>query len=438
MGSARRAGRCRPRVVWATACNVILRLGAVVVVIWDVIFVVIEITVPLVSPVFVSRGSRSLRRARRFKTEVSDDPGYARREARSGYRRPRTQPSRTYGSPMPERLAESMRCSGRTPIEHYRHRWRIVAFWRAARLNLLPTTTIPKSAFTLADWRYEPIASTELAAGQPYCGGFILSVRLHRNENRQHLRRSLMTGRRRSRRLVVIASAGDMFQPQAWVRCLVVNAETLNLPDRVRGHAVLRVTDPGAQGGPVVYRRRQKDVPDDAVWLMVPASNYCQPAEEWGDVPERLGQHTRVAVEPAAPDCEGVDDDDYVRKWAATYRKVTVALWALLGPGVLIIALLFILLAHAIGQGETPQQIALAFWAVYLLLYGCAVASASASLTVQAATARTWRCREGQLPGEWKGGTGECLIMGDLLRRGPSLGPKQWNEYCTDSVPLAP
>ena len=255
--------------MWATACNVILRFGAVVVVIWDVISAVIGITVPLVSPVFVSRGSRSLRRARRFKTEVSDDPGYARREARSGYRRPRTQPSRTYGSPMPERLAESMRCSGRTPIEHYRHRWRIVAFWRAARLNLLPTTTIPKSAFTLADWRYEPIASTELAAGQPYCGGFILSVRLHRNENRQHLRRSLMTGRRRSRRLVVIASA-------------------------------------------------------------------------------------------------------------------------------------------------------------------------SAALTVQAATARTWRCREGQLPGEWKGGTGECLIMGDLLRRGPSLGPKQWNEYCTDSVPLAP
>ena len=188
--------------------------------IWDVIFAVIGITVP---SVFVSRGSRSL----------------------------------------------SMRCSGRTPIEHYRHRWRIVAFWRAARLNLLPTTTIPKSAFTLADWRYEPIASTELAAGQPYCGGFILSVRLHRNENRQHLRRSLMTGRRRARRLVVIASA-------------------------------------------------------------------------------------------------------------------------------------------------------------------------SAALTVQAATARTWRCREGQLRGEWKGGTGECLIMGDLLRRGPSLGPKQWNEYCTDSVPLAP
>ena len=124
--------------------------------------------------------------------------------------------------------------------------------------------------------------------------------------------------------------------------------------------------------------------------------------------------------------------------WAATNRKVTVALWALLGPGVLIVALLFILLAHAIGQGETPQQITIAFWVLYLLLYGCAVASASASLTVQAATARTWRCREGQLPGEWKGGTGECLIMGDLLRRGPSLGPKQWNEYCTDSVPLAP
>ena len=108
-----------------------------------------------------------------------------------------------------------------------------MAFWRAARLNLLPTTTSPKSAFTLADWRYEPIASTELSAGQPYCGGFILSVRLHRNENRWHLRRSLMTWRQRSRRLVVIASAGDMFQPEAWVRCLVVNTDSLNLPKHV-------------------------------------------------------------------------------------------------------------------------------------------------------------------------------------------------------------
>ena len=293
-----------------------------------------------------------------------------------------------------------MRCSGRTPIEHYRHRWRIVAFWRAARLNLLPATTIPKSAFTLADWRYEPIASTELSAGQPYCGGFVLRLRVHHNENRWHLQRSLMTWRQRSRRLVVIASAGDMFQPEAWVRCLVVNTDSLNLPKHVRGHAVLRVADPASQGGPVVYRSRQKDVPDDAVWLMVPASNYCQPAEEWGDVPERLAQHTPVAVEPAAPDCEGVDNDDYVRKWTATYRKSTVVLWALLGPGVLIVALLFILLAHAIGQGGTPQQITLVFWVLYLVLYGCAVASASASLTVQAATAPDLALSRG--PASWR------------------------------------
>ena len=71
-------------------------------------------------------------------------------------------------------------------------------------------------------------------------------------------------------------------------------------------------------------------------------------------------------------------------------------------------------------------------------LRGRPPASASASLTFQAGTARIWRCREGQPPGEWKGGTGECLIMGDLLRRGPSLGPKQCNQYCADSVPLAP
>ena len=34
------------------------------------------------------------------------------------------------------------------------------------------------------------------------------------------------------------------------------------------------------------------------------------------------------------------------------------------------------------------------------------------------------------MPDEWKGGTGECLIMGDLFRRGPNVRLKQWKEYC--------
>ena len=81
---------------------------------------------------------------------------------------------------------------------------------------------LPKSAFTAVDWQYDPSALTALAAGHPFCGGFELRVRLHRHENRWHLRRSLQVGalRSRSRRLVVIASARDIFDRESWVRCL--------------------------------------------------------------------------------------------------------------------------------------------------------------------------------------------------------------------------
>ena len=97
------------------------------------------------------------------------------------------------------------------------------------KLNLLPVKALPKSAFTAVDWQYEPSALTGLAAGHPFCGGFELRIRLHRHENRWHLRRSLQVGglRSRSRRLVVLASARDIFDPESWVRYLVVDSDTL-------------------------------------------------------------------------------------------------------------------------------------------------------------------------------------------------------------------
>ena len=32
-------------------------------------------------------------------------------------------------------------------------------------------------------------------------------------------------------------------------------------------------------------------------------------------------------------------------------------------------------------------------------------------------------------------GTDECLIMGGLLRRGPTLEQRAWKEYCADTIP---
>ena len=267
----------------------------------------------------VVTGRLSRLRDRRSGEAGSDGPGLARRQPLRSQRQPGNRPARPFQGSTPEKLARSMRCFGRVPISHYRHRRWLVGFWRLVKLNLLPVKALPKSAFTAVDWRYEPSALTGLAAGHPFCGGFELRVRVHRHENRWHLRRSLQVGglRSRSRRLVVIASARDVFDPEAWVRCLVVDADSLCLPEQSRGWVAVRGADPSSVDVPVVHRRKHKDVPDGAVWLIVPTSAYGPPAAAWGEAAERLDQQTRAPAEAAPPECSDIDNEDYVKRYIA-------------------------------------------------------------------------------------------------------------------------
>ena len=255
--------------------------------------------------------------------------GLARPQPLGSHRQPGNRPARPFQGSTPEKLARSMRCSGRVPISHYRHQRWLVAFWRAVKLYLFPVKTLPKSAFTAVDWQYEPSALTGLAAGHPYCGGFELRVRLHRHENRYHLRRSLQVGglRARSRRLVVIASARDIFDPESWVRYLVVDADTLCLPKQSRGWVAVRGADPSSVDAPVVHRLRRKEVPDGAVWLIVPTSAYCPPAADSEEAADRLDPQTRATIEAAPQDCRDIDNEDYVRDWVIWNRMVTLAIW---------------------------------------------------------------------------------------------------------------
>ena len=363
--------------------------------------------------------------------------GLARPQPLGSHRQPGNRPARPFQGSTPEKLARSMRCSGRVPISHYRHQRRLVAFWRAVTLYLFPVKTLPKSAFTAVDWQYEPSALTGLAAGHPYCGGFELRVRLHRHENRYHLRRSLQVGglRARSRRLVVIASARDIFDPESWVRCLVVHADTLCLPKQSRGWVAVRGADPSSVDAPVVHRRKQKDVPDGAVWLIVPTSAYCPPAADWEEAADRLDQQTRATIEAAPQDCRDIDNEDYVRYWVKWNRKVTLAIWALLGPVAFVVALLALSLATAFPErlpagSVTFVEVGIVAWVWYTGAYAVVSGLACAQLLNETFTVRSWRRRENQAHSDWKGGTDECLVVGRLLRRGPSLRPKEWAQHC--------
>ena len=162
--------------------------------------------------------------------------------------------------------------------------------------------------------------------------------------------------RARSRRLVVIASAREIFDPESWVRYLVVDADTLCLPKQSRGWVAVRGADPSSVDAPVVHRLRHKEVPDGAVWLIVPTSAYCPPAADSEEAADRLDQQTRATIEAAPQDCRDIDNEDYVRYWVKWNRKVTLAIWALLGPVALVVALLALSLAlafleRAVGDG---------------------------------------------------------------------------------------
>ena len=389
------------------------------------------------------RRDRRPRRTNPGDVDGRGNPNLVQRPApRRGYRTPLVQPSGSYGAPLPEGLAESMRFCGRVPLERSRHRRRVVEFWRAARLALLPVKTVAKSEFTTTDWRFRPLEVTELAEGHPYCGGFECLLRLHASENRWHLKRSLQVGRprARARRLIVIASARDRFEPMSWVRCLVVNADTMSLPKGSPGHAVLRSAQPSPTEGPPVYRSRRKDVSEDAVWLTVPTSTYRNPAPSWGESTESHGQQTSVAVGSVPRDCGDVDNESYVRRWVRSYRWATIWLWAMLGPGTWLMLWLISLppppTEHDYAQTDDIATVLAVHGVVYVII----AIAALAKLAIESTRAFCWRRRENQTRRNdqphraWTGGTDECLIMGDLLRRGPNLRPRQWREHCVAAV----
>ena len=364
-------------------------------------------------------------------------PGLARRQPLRSHRQPGNRPARPFQGSTPERLARSMRCCGRAPISHYRHRRWIVAFWRAAKLNLLPVRTLPKSAFTTVDWRYEPSALTGLAAAHPFCGGFELRVRLHRHENRWHLERSLQAAglRARSQRLIVIASARDVFDHGARVRCLVVDASTLCLPKQSHGWIAMRGADPSSVDVPVVHSRKREDVPDGAVWLIVPTSAYCPPAAAWWEMADGLDQQEQTTVEAIPQNCRDIDDSDYVRAWVRRFRRVTLAMWVILGPGTFVVAVLALVFLERLAAGfETLIEAGISIVAWYSLCYVIVAGAACVQFLSETLRAWSWRHRENQAKADWKGGTDECLIVGGLLRRGPSLRPKEWKQHCAQML----
>ena len=357
------------------------------------------------------------------RNQTTGDASAAPRQIRRQYRRPTTQLPRTYGNCTAEMLARSIQSSGMVPIGRYRHRpWRL-SFWRTMGGVFVPSSTNPKSGFTLTDWEYEPITPTGPAKHYPYTGGSMLRLSLHPHENRSHLKRSLNADKSggRTRRLLVIASAKDMLEPTSWVRCIVVNSNTLQREEGDPHAAVIRTADPLSVEGPTVRRRRQKDVPADALWLIVPTSNYRAPSKSWGQMPECHNNQTM----PTYPMTEESDDTEIredVKKRKAELRALRFGMWIHFG---LFVPGFFWLHTKLFPHFSFPD------WAfvVWFVIYVTALIATVARLIVAAIKACCWRCRDGQTSSNWQSRTEECFIMGAVLRNGPLFSAKEWKEY---------
>ena len=374
--------------------------------------------------------------------QTTSGAGAAPRQIRRQHRKPATQPPRTYGNTTPEVLARSIRCSGRVPIDQHKNRPRPFSAWQKHRDDFVSSSTKPKSAFTLTDWQYQPITPTGLAKRYPYCGGSMLRLSLHPHENRSHLKRSLNADKSggRARRLVVIASVQDMFKPTSWVRCIVVNSKTLHREKGDPHAVVLRTADPLSLEKPNVHRRTQKDVPADALWLIVPTPDYRAPSTIWGQIPERHNNQTTLG-DPETQESDDIGDEDFVKKHMTYRRIIQFLMWIALAPVMLAYLWAYMwCLGYLFPQVSAPISVT----DLWLVVYVIPLIAALSYLAVTAFRACRWRRRDGQEHTTWQGRTEECLIMGAVLRNGPLFSEEEWKQYCahtfqmSDGAPTGP
>ena len=383
---------------------------------------------------------------------ISSTPhSYVQRPHRRPHRRPLTQPSRPpnpCGTFLPQNLVKSIPRSGRVPIENYVHPRKLVNLWRLLRLNFLTFRTAPKPAFLIADWRFKSRHSAQPGTHCRYLGGFILNLTLHQNENRWHLRRTLQhrKGSTRNRRLVVVASAQDLVEPTAWVRCMVVDTDQMDLPKSDYGKVALASADPLAHNGSTSYRLRQKNVPDDALWLISIDSSHTEPCANWGQTPESIESLPLPTTQEVYEDEDCGILEDHIYRLLRGSRIGTLLVWILLGPGVVLLMAVVTVLGFltltisrlgfldlTISRRADPifYTILGTVGAIWIVTYLYALMSYLLSLGRESIRGRWWSHRESKPLRAWKGGTQECLIMGSILRRGAFLRQKDWRHHWT-------
>ena len=230
----------------------------------------------------------------------------------------------------------------------------------------------------------------------------------------------------------VIASVEDMFEPTSSVRCIVVNSNTLQREKGDPHAVVLRTADPLSVADNV-YTCEQKNVPGDALWLIVPTSNYRAPSTYWGEMPERHNKQTTLN-DSITQESDDVGDEDFVKQRMTERRKIQFWMWIALAPVMWAYIWAYMwCLGYLFPQVNAPTSVTI-FWYMF---YVIPLIASLSYLAVTAVRAWRWRHRDDQNCSTWHGRTEECLIMGAVLRNGPLFSEEEWRKYYTQTFQMS-
>ena len=406
---------------------------------------------------------RWLKRRLSFKPKRRDSKAQPHRPHRRPHRHPLFQPVFASAGYQGQALIGLVRQSGCVPLFGYPHPSRIRSAGRWIKRNFWTFDTDPKPAFAITGWDYRRQRDLGSSHFPEHSIGFILSFELEERESPSHFLHSLKSAKQCEQRLVAIAPVEALADPTAWVRCLVVNAYNTDIsPDQKRRVAV-QATRVTALPNGSVFRARQKDIPDDALWLICRAPAQTPPGPDWGQTSAHL---TPASTHFPAPPDEHRQHITQARRRDHRWQLKVGLVFGLVLPVALLLLLTLLVamvwwshwwlsrssdlelewlvrLWHFLVSVPEP---AAKFWAVVV----CSVPILwLAKWSAHRMTRISWLKQDNpdanrkdsseqvspDAPSQWSAGTSESLLHGSLFLGGPGFDPGQWQQYWSPSPP---
>ena len=340
-------------------------------------------------------------------------------------------------------LVDLVRQTGLVPLKGRPHPSRLRTLDRWLKRNLFMLDIDPKPAFAIKSWRFDLARDPDSPVFFEHSVGFTLQVELEEGESRSHLLHSLKNGRRGNKRigkrtaprLVAIAPVEALADPTMWVRCLAVDASAAVMPNAQQS----MIDVPSDYEGGSVFRARQKDVPDHALWLFCRGQGQTQPGPDWGHSSDHF------AADPADFPHPPEEHQEHLDRARQRDRQWQRRQWLTIGLGLPLKTLPF--LAIAVGciayvswVYDSPElfwkwlvpiaEVLARIWGYSLGIWLTAVITAGMQWFFGRAESRLtssqWRdqdSRDNTAP--WPGATPECLLLTHLYHSTPTPDPQQ-------------